>query len=130
MDLSLSGTRSLGVITANSPKGPPGKFYQERWALALLNTLRTGGSSARVVPAHGADENQIQHFERFRARLEAGELVRRSLRLIRVPDVAHDLYSLSLWRASSSSRSALQEMRSSASDSTYQPSCWDPLGMS
>jgi hypothetical protein len=72
----VTGSPSLdAVVTANS-KGPPGKFYREEVASTLLNTLRSGGSSARVEVGENMDENHKQHFERFRGRLEAGELVR------------------------------------------------------
>lgn len=72
---SISGSQSLDYIVGKSPKGPPGKFYREQFALALINTLRTGGHSARVVPTPDAWDNQKLHFERFRARLDEGELV-------------------------------------------------------
>lgn len=41
----------------------------------MLETLRTGGSSARIAPDASVNEDQTQHFERFRTRLESGELV-------------------------------------------------------
>jgi hypothetical protein len=62
-------------MVSNYPKGPPGKFYREPFALELLGTLRAEGSSARIVPGPDADESQEQHFNRFRSRLEGGELV-------------------------------------------------------
>jgi hypothetical protein len=72
---SPSGAPSLDFIVEKTPKGPPGKFYQEQSALALLDTLRTGGPSARIVPDSSATDGQKQHFERFRTRLDTGELV-------------------------------------------------------
>lgn len=55
---------------------PPGKFYQPEPALSLLNTLRTGGSSAKFEVASSATEEQKGHFVVFRSRLQSGELVR------------------------------------------------------
>lgn len=70
-----TGAPSLGTVVAANPKGPPGKFYREEIASTLVNILRPGGSSARVEVNENVDENQKQHFERFRIRLEGGELV-------------------------------------------------------
>lgn len=67
---------ALDNIVAANPRGPPGKFYREEIAKTLVNTLRSGGSSARVEVEDDGNENQKQHFERFRSRLEAGEMVR------------------------------------------------------
>jgi hypothetical protein len=68
----------MSIISQGS-KGPPGKFYHEQPALTLLDTVRTGGQSARIVPESNSDENVAQHFDRFRARLEGGDLVRLSI---------------------------------------------------
>lgn len=57
-------------------RGPPGKFYSQQAAMALLDTLRTGGSSGKVVTDIDSTENQRTHFDRFCSRLNAGELVR------------------------------------------------------
>jgi hypothetical protein len=53
----------------------PGKFYQPEITSNLVNTLRTGGSSARVVISEKAEEAQLQHFIRFQNDLSAGKLV-------------------------------------------------------
>jgi hypothetical protein len=74
----ITGSPSLDAVVTANPKGPPGKFYREEVASTLLNTLRSGGSSARVEVGESMDENHKQHFERFRGRLDAGELVRSS----------------------------------------------------
>ncbi|KII88415.1 hypothetical protein PLICRDRAFT_124713 [Plicaturopsis crispa FD-325 SS-3] len=63
----------LDTIVARSPKGPPGKIYTEQCALAMIGALRTGGSSARVV-LNTDDEKLKAHFERFSARLQAGDM--------------------------------------------------------
>lgn len=55
--------------------GPSGKFYQPQPALSLLDTLRTGGSSAKMVLASNATDEQQGHFQHFRSRLQSGELV-------------------------------------------------------
>jgi hypothetical protein len=57
-------------------RGPPGKFYIQQAAMALLDTLRTGGSSGKVVTAPNSTDDQRAHFDRFCSRLNAGELVR------------------------------------------------------
>ncbi|KAG6816443.1 hypothetical protein H0H87_005998 [Tephrocybe sp. NHM501043] len=71
---------SLELIVAN--KGPPGVFYDHKAALDLLDTLRTGGPSAKIGLHSSATDAHKAHFERFCARLCAGEL---SLMLRRVP---------------------------------------------
>ncbi|KAI0933998.1 hypothetical protein AcV5_005988 [Taiwanofungus camphoratus] len=63
----------LGCLT-NSSQGPPGKFYTEQYALALVDTLRSEGSFARLAIDTSGDETHKRHFERFRARLQGGEL--------------------------------------------------------
>jgi hypothetical protein len=72
----VTGSPSLDAVVAANPKGPPGKFYREEVASTLLDTLRSGGSSARIEVGEVVDEKEKQHFERFRSRLEGGELVR------------------------------------------------------
>lgn len=67
--------RSLDIIVAANPRGPPGKFYREEIARTLIDTLQSGGSSARVEAAEHVDSKQREHWERFHTRLEAGELV-------------------------------------------------------
>lgn len=76
----------LGCLT-NSSQGPPGKFYTEQYALALVDTLRSEGSFARLAIDTSGDETHKRHFERFRARLQGGELVRLpASRLCHKPD--------------------------------------------
>jgi hypothetical protein len=72
----ITGSPSLDAVVAANPKGPPGKFYRQEVASALLDALRPGGSSARIEISDVINENDRQHFERFRTRLEGGELVR------------------------------------------------------
>jgi hypothetical protein len=72
----VTGSPSLDAVVTANPKGPPGKFYRQEVASALLDTLRSGGSSAWIEVGEAVDENTRQHFERFRNRLEEGELVR------------------------------------------------------
>ncbi|KAG6814481.1 hypothetical protein H0H92_000006 [Tricholoma furcatifolium] len=70
---SHPGSPSLALIVAK--KGPPGVFYNQKAALALLNTLRTGGPSAKVDLHMSATPEHQSHFEKFRSRLSDGELV-------------------------------------------------------
>ncbi|KZT70133.1 hypothetical protein DAEQUDRAFT_725756 [Daedalea quercina L-15889] len=57
-----------------SNPGPPGKFYKNEHVPAVLQTLRTEGSTARLVLDGAADESHREHFARFCSRLHAGEL--------------------------------------------------------
>jgi hypothetical protein len=41
----------------------------------LLDTLRTGGSSARIRPDEDMDEDQKRHYDKFRERLDSGDMV-------------------------------------------------------
>jgi hypothetical protein len=56
--------------------GPPGKFFKDINAIKLLDTVRTGGPSARATIRDDATEEHKAHFARFRSRLDQGELVR------------------------------------------------------
>ncbi|KAF5380888.1 hypothetical protein D9615_004022 [Tricholomella constricta] len=67
-----SGSPSLEFIVGN--KGPPGKFFSQKSALALLDTVRTGGPSAKIVPDASATPDHISQFELFQSRLSSGEL--------------------------------------------------------
>jgi hypothetical protein len=78
---SISTSPSLESIVTQRPQGPPGKFYRKEPALAVLDSLATGGSSARVSLDLDSDEKQAQIFERFVAKLRAGELVSRVVRV-------------------------------------------------
>ncbi|KAK0196938.1 hypothetical protein F5146DRAFT_1013477 [Armillaria mellea] len=68
----LSSSSSWVFIAEN--KGLPGKFYDEKTALQIFNTLRTGSSAARVIPASNITEEQKAWFERFYTRLDDGAL--------------------------------------------------------
>ncbi|KAJ7343367.1 hypothetical protein DFH08DRAFT_224658 [Mycena albidolilacea] len=54
--------------------GPPGKFFKDINAIKLLDTVRTGGPSARATIRDDATEEHKAHFARFRSRLDQGEL--------------------------------------------------------
>ncbi|KAG6839515.1 hypothetical protein H0H93_005351, partial [Arthromyces matolae] len=69
---SQPGTPSLETIVAK--RGPPGVFYDRERAVALLDTLRTGGPSAKIGLDISATPEHKTQFEKFRARLAAGEL--------------------------------------------------------
>jgi hypothetical protein len=55
--------------------GPPGKLYTSHAATALLETLKTGGSCARLVPDETATAEQRLVFDGFCSKLEEGGLV-------------------------------------------------------
>ncbi|KAJ6623535.1 hypothetical protein B0H10DRAFT_2431358 [Mycena sp. CBHHK59/15] len=67
-------TQSFDTIIGDKPNGPPGKFFLDTNAHKLLDTIRTSGPSARVVIQDSATEAQKAHFQRFRSRLDQGEL--------------------------------------------------------
>ncbi|KAK7054768.1 hypothetical protein VNI00_003231 [Paramarasmius palmivorus] len=48
----LNKSLTSGNIKANTSNDPPGKFYGTNSALALLDTLRTGGPSAQGLPQY------------------------------------------------------------------------------
>ncbi|KAJ7109475.1 hypothetical protein C8R44DRAFT_288995 [Mycena epipterygia] len=73
LDLTNVG-QSLDVILGKESTGPPGKFFQDTDALKLLDTVRTGGPSARATINDNATEEEKTHFARFRSRLNQGEL--------------------------------------------------------
>ena len=56
--------------------GPPGKLYKSHAAAALLETLETGGSCARLALDETAAAEQRRVFDAFRSKLEEGGLVR------------------------------------------------------
>ncbi|KAG6874219.1 hypothetical protein C0995_003765 [Termitomyces sp. Mi166 len=70
--LSHPGSPSLEFIVAK--RGPPGVFYNQKAALVLLDTLRTGGPSAKIGLHPSASSDHKSQFEQFRSRLSAGEL--------------------------------------------------------
>ena len=55
---------------------PPGKLYTSHAATALLDTLETGGSCARLVPGNTATVEQQRAFDTFCTKLGEGGLVR------------------------------------------------------
>jgi hypothetical protein len=57
--------------------GPPGKLYTSLAATALLKTLETGGSCARLVPGDTATVEQCRMFDALSIKLGEGGLVRR-----------------------------------------------------
>ncbi|KAH0583783.1 hypothetical protein H2248_009386 [Termitomyces sp. 'cryptogamus'] len=69
---SHPGSPSLEFIIAK--RGPPGVFYSQSAALVLLDTLRTGGPSAKIGLHPSANLDHKNQFEQFRSRLSAGEL--------------------------------------------------------
>ncbi|KAJ7741525.1 hypothetical protein DFH07DRAFT_53206 [Mycena maculata] len=67
-------SESLDALICDKPNGPSGKFFQNVNARKLLDTVRTGGASAKVSLRESASEEQRAHFARFRSRLDQGEL--------------------------------------------------------
>lgn len=76
--VSSADSAILDKIVRNASKVPPtpGKFYSKEAALSILDTLRTDGACAKVVPAPNATESDVQKFEKFSQRLSDDELVR------------------------------------------------------
>lgn len=75
-DTPDASSLTLDEIIKTKTTGPPGQFYHTEYALDLLNTLRTIGPSAQVALDEGeASNEQRSHYERFQAKLQAGELV-------------------------------------------------------
>lgn len=66
--------RLESIVSGNS--GPPGKLYTSQAATALLETLETGGSCARLVPGDAATAEQRQVFDTFCTKLGEDGLVR------------------------------------------------------
>lgn len=66
--------KPLNNVLIGASRGPPGKFFKDELALELISALRIGGSCARVDFEESGGELQA-HFQRFRTRLRAGELV-------------------------------------------------------
>jgi hypothetical protein len=58
---------------------PPGKLYTSHAATALLDTLETGGSCARLIFDDTATLEQRRAFDAFCTKLGEGGLVRRLL---------------------------------------------------
>lgn len=74
LDLTVV-SQSLDALICDKPNGPSGKFFLDVNARKLLDTVRTGGPSARASISESASEEQKAHFARFRSRLDQGELV-------------------------------------------------------
>ncbi|KAH9946118.1 uncharacterized protein BXZ73DRAFT_95620 [Epithele typhae] len=55
-------------------RGPTGKFYSHNHATVLAHTLKPEGAYAKIVLSESAPAEDAQHFERFAARLMAGEM--------------------------------------------------------
>ncbi|KAJ3725855.1 hypothetical protein EV361DRAFT_984646 [Lentinula raphanica] len=73
-DLSPEDAPVLDKIVHNASKGPPGKFYSDKSALTILDTLHTGGASAKVILSPNATESETQEFEKLNERLSRNEL--------------------------------------------------------
>ncbi|KAJ3999163.1 hypothetical protein F5050DRAFT_1862811 [Lentinula boryana] len=73
-ELSPGNAPILDKIVRNASRGPPGKFYSDKAALAIIDTFRTGGASAKVIPSPNATEFETQEFEKFSERLSRNEL--------------------------------------------------------
>ncbi|TFY72685.1 hypothetical protein EVG20_g353 [Dentipellis fragilis] len=67
---SSLGSTLLDTILKPGPKGPPGKLYRHSAASSVLNTLNTGGFSARMVPHESATEDQRSLFANLQAQLD------------------------------------------------------------
>jgi len=74
-DIAPAQTTRLENIVSGTP-GPPGKLYKSHAAAALLETLETGGSCARLALDETATAEQRRVFDAFRSKLEEGGLVR------------------------------------------------------
>lgn len=73
-DISSAQARLESIVSGTS--GPPGKLYTSQAATALLETLETGGSCARLVPGDAATAEQHRVFDAFCTKLGEGGLVR------------------------------------------------------
>ncbi|KAJ3793325.1 hypothetical protein GGU11DRAFT_851994 [Lentinula aff. detonsa] len=73
-ELSPGDAPILDKIARNASGGPPGKFYSDKAALTIMDTFRTGGASAKVIPTPNATEFETQEFEKFSERLSSNEL--------------------------------------------------------
>ena len=75
----VSSAQSLHHIHLESivsgASGPPGKLYTSHAATALLETLETGGSCARLVIGDTATIEQRRVFDAFCTKLGEGGLV-------------------------------------------------------
>lgn len=63
------------VITQISGGLTAGKFYKGENAPALITTLQVDGSCARIALQDDASEAEKHDLDRFRSRLQAGQLV-------------------------------------------------------
>ncbi len=85
----------LDAIVTNINPGPPAKFYKSPHTETLVNAFRAEGSCARVVLEDGAGPQEKKNFERFRSRLQAGELV--SLNVVLYHTKKAELVNLRSW---------------------------------
>lgn len=68
--------KPLNEVISSISGGPTtGKFYKGDSAPALITTLRVEGSCARIALEDDASDTQKSDLERFRSRLQAGQLV-------------------------------------------------------
>ncbi|KAL0581540.1 hypothetical protein V5O48_000469 [Marasmius crinis-equi] len=63
-------------VVPSTPNNPPGKFYAHDTALSVLNTVRTGGPCATVIPNPDCTNEQKEVFQQFAERLSNDELAR------------------------------------------------------
>jgi len=73
-DISSEHHRRLESVVSGSSAGPPGKLYTSHAANALLETLETGGSCARLVPGETATSEERRMFDAFCTKLGEGGL--------------------------------------------------------
>jgi len=78
-DVSSAHNPHLEIVVSGSSAGPPGKLYTSHAANALLETLETGGSCARLVPGETATSEERRMFDAFCTKLGEGGLVRCSI---------------------------------------------------
>jgi hypothetical protein len=91
-------------------RGAPGKFYGKEAALTLLSTLRATGFAAHVIVDDSATVEEREHFRRFSARLQIGDIVSEDNVILFVSTSNPFYSSLLLWLVSISSSSALPIM--------------------
>ncbi|KAF9075200.1 hypothetical protein BDP27DRAFT_37391 [Rhodocollybia butyracea] len=72
--LSSTDAPVMEKVIRNVSRGLPGKFYSNDAAIKILDCIRTGGGTARVIPAPNATEEEKKNFERFEERLSGNEV--------------------------------------------------------
>jgi hypothetical protein len=74
---SENGSANLDFIVLKNPhKAPVGTFYSPDTVESLIATLRGRGSSSEVTLAQDATEQQRVDFNKFKDRMESGQVVR------------------------------------------------------